>query len=108
MPFIEDLEKAEKWLGENENKLKLLGSNGKKIHEALASMLDGGETGMVKQLTGFSDVDEILKQAGGVDEVIKSSGIDVEKLLEEKNIKGIRVKDIILENGEFTITTCNI
>lgn len=34
--------------------------------------------------------------------------VDVEKLLEEKNIKGIRVKDISLENGEFTITTCNI
>ena len=34
--------------------------------------------------------------------------VDVEKLLEEKNIKGIKVKDIALENGEFTITTSNI
>ena len=34
--------------------------------------------------------------------------VDVEKVLEEKNINGIRVKDIALENGEFTITTCNI
>jgi len=34
--------------------------------------------------------------------------VDVEKLLEEKNIRGIRVKDVALENGEFTITTCNI
>jgi len=34
--------------------------------------------------------------------------VNVEKLLNEKNVKGIRVKDIALENGEFTITTCNI
>jgi len=34
--------------------------------------------------------------------------IDVDKLLKEKNIKGIRVKDISLMDGEFTITTCNI
>jgi hypothetical protein len=34
--------------------------------------------------------------------------VDVDKLLKEKNIKGIRVKDISFEGGEFTITTCNI
>jgi hypothetical protein len=34
--------------------------------------------------------------------------IDVEKLLEEKNIKGIRVEDVSLKDGEFTITTYNI
>ena len=34
--------------------------------------------------------------------------VDVEKLLEEKNIKGIRVEDVSLKDGEFTITTCNI
>ena len=34
--------------------------------------------------------------------------VDVEKLLEEKNIKGVRVKDVSLKDGEFTITTCNI
>jgi len=34
--------------------------------------------------------------------------VDVDKLLKEKNIKGIRVKDISLNGGEFTITTCNI
>jgi hypothetical protein len=34
--------------------------------------------------------------------------VDVEKLLEETNIKSIRVKDISLKNGEFTITTYNI
>ena len=34
--------------------------------------------------------------------------VDVEKLLEEKNIKGIRVKDVSLKDGEFTIITCNI
>jgi hypothetical protein len=34
--------------------------------------------------------------------------VGVEKLLEEKDIKGIRVKDILLKDGEFTITTCNI
>jgi len=33
--------------------------------------------------------------------------VDVDKLLEEKNIRGIRVKDISLTDGEFTITTCN-
>ena len=33
--------------------------------------------------------------------------VDVEKLLKEKNIQGIKVKDVVLENSEFTITTCN-
>ncbi len=31
--------------------------------------------------------------------------IDIDKLLEEKNIKGVRVKDIFFENGEFAIVT---
>jgi len=34
--------------------------------------------------------------------------VDVDKLLKEKNIRGIRVKDISFDGGEFTITTCNI
>ena len=34
--------------------------------------------------------------------------VDVDKLLKEKNIRGIRIKDISLKDGEFTITTCNI
>ena len=34
--------------------------------------------------------------------------VNVEKLLKEKNIRGIRVEDISLKDGEFTITTCNI
>ena len=34
--------------------------------------------------------------------------VDMDKLLKEKNIRGIRVKDISLKGGEFTITTCNI
>lgn len=34
--------------------------------------------------------------------------VDVEKLLEEKNIRGIRVEDVYLKIGEFTITTSNI
>ena len=34
--------------------------------------------------------------------------VDVDKLLKEKNIRGIRVKDLSFEGGEFTITTCNI
>ena len=34
--------------------------------------------------------------------------VDVEKLLKEKNIRGVRIKDISFEDGEFTITTCNI
>ena len=33
--------------------------------------------------------------------------VDVDKLLKEKNFTGIRVKDILFEAGEFTITTCN-
>ena len=33
--------------------------------------------------------------------------VDVDSLLKEKNIRGIRVKDISFEGGEFTITTCN-
>ena len=34
--------------------------------------------------------------------------VDVEKLLKEKNIRGVRIKDISLKDSEFTITTCNI
>ena len=34
--------------------------------------------------------------------------VDVEKLLEEKNIRGIRVKDVSLKDNEFTITTSSI
>ena len=34
--------------------------------------------------------------------------VDTDKLLEEKNIRGIRVKEISFKDGEFTITTCNI
>jgi hypothetical protein len=33
--------------------------------------------------------------------------VDVDKLLKEKNITGIRVKDILYEAGEFTIVTSN-
>ena len=33
--------------------------------------------------------------------------VDVDKLLEEKNIRSIRVKDISFKDGEFTIITCN-
>ena len=31
--------------------------------------------------------------------------VDIDKLLEEKNIKGVQVKDIFFENGEFAIVT---
>ena len=34
--------------------------------------------------------------------------VDVGKLLEEKNIRGVRVKEISFKGGEFEITTCNI
>ena len=34
--------------------------------------------------------------------------VDVEKLLEEKNIKGVQVKDIFFENGEFAVVTADI
>jgi len=34
--------------------------------------------------------------------------VDVDNLLKEKNIRGVRVKDVSLEGGNFTITTCNI
>ncbi|MGB2808471.1 MAG: hypothetical protein WBC22_12070 [Sedimentisphaerales bacterium] len=33
--------------------------------------------------------------------------VDVDKLLKEKNIKDVRVKDIFFEAGELTIVTCN-
>ncbi|NIP25395.1 MAG: hypothetical protein GWN67_07660 [Phycisphaerae bacterium] len=33
--------------------------------------------------------------------------VDIDKLLKDKNITGFRVKDILLEGGEFTICTCN-
>jgi hypothetical protein len=34
--------------------------------------------------------------------------VDTDKLLEEKKIRGIRVKDISYNDGEFTVTTYNI
>jgi len=34
--------------------------------------------------------------------------VDATKLLEEKNIRSVRVKDISFKDGEFTITTCSI
>jgi|SRR4030042_285496 hypothetical protein len=34
--------------------------------------------------------------------------VDIDKLLQEKNISNIRVKDVLFEDGEFTIKTCNI
>jgi len=33
--------------------------------------------------------------------------VDIEKLLQEKDIRGVRVKDISFEGGEFTIVTGN-
>ena len=34
--------------------------------------------------------------------------IDIDMLLEEKNIRGVQIKDIFFDNGEFTIITSNI
>ncbi len=34
--------------------------------------------------------------------------VDVGKLLQEKNIRNILVKDVLFEAGEFTIKTCNV
>lgn len=34
--------------------------------------------------------------------------VDVDKLLKAKNIRGVRIKDISFQAGEFTIVTCNI
>jgi hypothetical protein len=34
--------------------------------------------------------------------------VDVDKLLEEKNIKGVRVNDVALQGNELIVTTCNI
>ncbi len=33
--------------------------------------------------------------------------VDVNKLLKEKNVKGVQLKDIFFNNGEFTIVTCS-
>ncbi len=34
--------------------------------------------------------------------------VDIDRLLKEKNIRGVQVKDIFFENGQFTIVTDNI
>jgi len=34
--------------------------------------------------------------------------VDIDMLLREKNIRGVGVKDISFEDGEFAIVTCNI
>ncbi|MBW8039103.1 MAG: hypothetical protein FVQ85_03790 [Planctomycetes bacterium] len=33
--------------------------------------------------------------------------VDVDKLLIEKNFRDVHVKDVLFEDGEFTIVTCN-
>jgi len=33
--------------------------------------------------------------------------INVDKVLQEKNIRNVRVKDVLFEDGKFTIVTCN-
>ena len=33
--------------------------------------------------------------------------VDIDKLLAEKNVRGLRVKDILFEDGEFTLVTEN-
>ena len=33
--------------------------------------------------------------------------VDIDRLLAERNIRGVRVKEIFLENGEFTVITEN-
>ena len=33
--------------------------------------------------------------------------VDVNELLKEKNIRGVLLKDILFNNGEFTIVTCS-
>jgi len=33
--------------------------------------------------------------------------VDIDKLLAEKNIRGVRVKEIVFDNGEFTLITEN-
>ena len=33
--------------------------------------------------------------------------VDVDMLLKEKNISGVRVKDVLFEGGEFTIVACS-
>ena len=33
--------------------------------------------------------------------------VDVKELLKKKNIKGVQLKDIFFNNGEFTIVTCS-
>lgn len=33
--------------------------------------------------------------------------VDVNELIKEKNIRGVLIKDIIFNDGEFTIVTCN-
>jgi len=34
--------------------------------------------------------------------------VNVDKLLEEKNIKGVRVNDVAIQGDELIVTTCNI
>ena len=34
--------------------------------------------------------------------------VDIDRLLKEKNIRGVQVKDIFFENGDFTIVSENI
>ncbi len=49
-----------------------------------------------------------LKMPAGMKLEYPNIYVDIDKLLKEKNIKGVQVKDVSFENGEFAIITENI
>ena len=67
----EDFNKGKNWLGENKAKMESLGEEGVKLFNLVNGMFNGGTTVETPQVfTKWADVNEILNQAQGVQEVI--------------------------------------
>lgn len=64
-------------------------------------------SGPVNKIMGWLHQALKLKMPAFVTLEYPKVSIDVDKLLKERNIRGIHVKDIVLKDGEFAIITCS-
>ncbi len=69
----EDFEKGKTWIDDNEDKMISMGEEGVKLFALVNGIFNGGITVETPQVfTKWDDVNEILAQAQGVQEVIDS------------------------------------
>ena len=68
-----EFKKAQIWLDDNKENMTQAGSEMKKLYDLMNGMISGGHTVETpKAYTKWADVNEILEQARGVDDVINS------------------------------------